>query len=80
MDPNLRLLLAASEHPEELRPAPRRRAFGLEVGRSGIFLRLGRTEAYLCTEPDSAWTWLREAGGLDAQAWRLHLIVDRVPG
>jgi hypothetical protein len=33
----------------------------------------------VCSEADSAWSFLREPGGLDVQAWRLHLIVGRAP-
>lgn len=61
-------------------PAGRgRRRFALELDRRGAFLRLGRVEAYVCFEPDRAWSFLRDPGGFDAQIWRLHLIVGRVP-
>jgi hypothetical protein len=61
-----------------VRPAARR--FAVELDRRGVFARLGRVEAYLCIEPDSAWSFLRESDGFDSQAWRLHLIVGRSPG
>ncbi|WP_372617152.1 hypothetical protein [Falsiroseomonas sp.] len=82
MDPNLKLLLAAANDmdPGMRVPTAGRSRFALEFGRQGIFARFGRIEMYLCTEPDSAWTFLREPGGFDAQAWRLHLIVAPVPG
>jgi hypothetical protein len=57
----------------------RRRRFAVELDRRGVFLRLGRTEAYLCAEPTSAWAFERGPDGLDAQAWRVHLIVGPVP-
>jgi hypothetical protein len=57
----------------------RERRFSAELDRRGLFLRLGRTEAYLCAEPEGAWVFEREAGGLDAQAWRLRLVVERMP-
>jgi hypothetical protein len=81
MDPNLKLLLVAA-NDTGFRPAGlarRQGRFAFEVGRRGIFARLGRFEMYLCTEPDSAWVFLREPGGFDAQAWRLHLIAGPVP-
>ncbi|HEV7264094.1 MAG TPA: hypothetical protein VGN83_04130 [Falsiroseomonas sp.] len=82
MDPNLKLLLAAANDTDPRRrvPAAGRGRFGVEFDRRGVFVRFGRRELYLCTEPDSAWTFLREPGGFDAQAWRLHLIVAPVPG
>lgn len=58
--------------------APRRR-FSIELDPKGLWLRLGRTEAYLCIEPEGAWTLMRETDGFDAQAWRLHLILGKVP-
>ena len=81
MDRNLRLLLAAANDDDfamEAPPAPRRR-FSIEFDRRGIFVSLGATDAYLCREPDSAWRFLRETDGFDAHAWRLHLIVAKVP-
>jgi hypothetical protein len=39
----------------------------------------GCFDAYLCTEPDTAWTFTREPGGFDAQLWRLHLIIGTLP-
>jgi hypothetical protein len=57
----------------------RRRRFALELDRRGVFLRLGQTEAYLCAEPEGAWAFAREPGALDAQAWRLHPVVGRIP-
>lgn len=60
--------------------AARRHRFALELDRRGLFLSLGRVEAYCCTEPESAWLFQREPGGFDAQAWRLHLMVGRTPG
>jgi hypothetical protein len=44
-----------------------------------VFLRLGRTEAYLCAEPTGTWAFERGPDGLEVQAWRLHLIVGPVP-
>jgi hypothetical protein len=57
----------------------RRRRFALELDRRGVFLRLGRTEAYLCAEPTGTWAFERGPDGLDVQAWQLHLIVGPVP-
>jgi hypothetical protein len=81
MDPSLRALVAATERAnwmDEL-AASRARAFSVELDRRGLFLRIGRVEAYLCTEADRAWSFCREPGGLDAQAWRLHLVVGAAP-
>jgi hypothetical protein len=82
MDPNLRALVAAAESSgwTEDDPAPAARSrLAVELGRRGLFLRLGRVEAYACFEPDAAWAFWREPGGFDAQAGRLHLIVGRAP-
>jgi hypothetical protein len=82
---HLRALPAAADAPVGdghawlRRRRRRRRRFALELDRRGVFVRLGRTETYLCAEPDSAWILQREPGALDAQAWRLHLVIDRVP-
>ena len=82
MHHNLNALLAAAADaaPSEVWLASRRRRFSLELDRRGLFLRLGGVEAYLCAEPQAGWSLRREPGGLDAHAWRLHLIVGRVPG
>lgn len=82
MDHNLRLLLAAANDDSfaaDAAPA-RRRRFSIEFGRRGIFVSFAGTDAYLCGEPDSAWSFIREPGGFDAHAWRLHLIVGKAPG
>jgi hypothetical protein len=80
MDRNLRLLLAAANDDGFVAEAtPLRRRFSIEFGRRGIFVTIGSMDVYLCGEADSAWSFLREPGGLDVQAWRLHLIVGRAP-
>jgi hypothetical protein len=82
VDSNVRLLLAAANDDEFTgwaAPAPRR-PFGVEIGCRGLFLQLWRFDAYLCTEPEGAWSFIREPGGFDLQVWRLHLLVGRVPG
>lgn len=76
---DLDALLAADAALAERAAHDTRRRFLVEIGRRGIFVRLGRTEAYLCGEAESAWMAQREPGCLDVQAWRLHLIVGRVP-
>jgi hypothetical protein len=77
MDRRLSHLLAA---PTDGQPAlATRRAFSIEFDRRGLFVSLGRFDGYLCAEPESAWSFLREPGSFDAQVWRLHLIVSRVP-
>jgi hypothetical protein len=81
MDPNLRALVAAAEASdwcEEPIP-PRRRRFSVELDRRGLFLRVARTELYLCAEANGAWSAYREPGGFDLQMWRLHLVVGKVP-
>ena len=77
----LHAMLGAADraHVDHLTPFGRRRHFSVELDRRGLFLRLGRTEAYLCGEPEGAWYCRSEPGGVDAQAWRLHLVVGRVP-
>jgi hypothetical protein len=81
MTNQLRALLAASDRLDidgsgVARPG---RRFSIELDRRGLFLRLGATEAYLCREAEGAWFVQREPGGFDAQLWRLHLVVGRVP-
>jgi hypothetical protein len=81
MDAKLRLLLAAATD-DDVRAwdaPPSRRPFLIEFERRGVFAQLWRFDAYLCTEPDTAWTFTREPGGFDMQVWRLHLIVGTVP-
>lgn len=81
MAPNLRALVASAEHADwtaDPKPAKRSR-FSVESGRRGLFLCLGRLEAYLCIEIEGAWNFWREPGGFDVQAGRLHLIVGRAP-
>jgi hypothetical protein len=56
---------------------PRRRRFSAEFDRRGLFLTFGRFDVYLCTEPEAAWSFLRDANGFDGQFWRLHLIIDK---
>jgi hypothetical protein len=56
--------------------APARRRFSAEFDRRGLFLTFGRFDVYLCTEPEAAWSFLRDRRGLDSQFWRLHLIID----
>jgi hypothetical protein len=71
---HLRALAAAADEPVGdghawlRRRRRRRRRFALELNRRGVFVWLGRTEAYLCAEPDSTWMVQREPGALDAQA------------
>jgi hypothetical protein len=82
MDPKLNhlVLVAANDlgfEPQNL-PA-KRRAFCIEIDRRGMFLSLGGRDAYVCAEPHSAWSFVREPGGFDTQMWRLHLIVSRAP-
>ena len=60
-------------------PARGWRDFSLEPTRSDLFVRTGRFEAYCCLEREGGWWFSREAGGLDVQAWRVRLIVDRAP-
>jgi hypothetical protein len=81
MHQNPSALLVASADPNLSEVAVRasRHRFSIELDRSGLFVRLGRTEAYCCTEPERAWAFVREPGGFDAQAWRLHLIIGRIP-
>jgi hypothetical protein len=78
MDPKLRLMLVASNdlNCSALTFAPRKRRFSAEFDRRGLFLTLGRFDLYLCTEPEAAWSFLRDRHGFDWQFWRLHLIID----
>ncbi|MGK7870952.1 hypothetical protein [Falsiroseomonas sp. E2-1-a20] len=78
MDPKLRLMLVASNdlNCSALTHAPRRRRFSAEFDRRGLFMTFGRFDVYLCTEPEAAWSLLRDRHGLDLQFWRLHLIID----
>jgi hypothetical protein len=60
--------------------APRTgRGLSVDVSRRGVFAKLGRLEAYLCSEAEVAWFAHREPGGCDLQFWRLHLMVGRSP-
>ena len=81
MDPSLRAFVAATKGANwtDGLAASRPRRFSAELDRHGLFLRVGWVEAYLCTKADRAWSFWREPGGFDAQAWRLHLVVGRVP-
>jgi hypothetical protein len=81
MDTKLKLQLVAANDPDFEAPdrEPARRSFSVELDRRGVFITLGRWDVYLCAEPESEWQLLREPGGFDAQAWRLHLIVSRLP-
>jgi len=56
-----------------------KRRVAAELGRRGIFVRIGRIEAYLSVEAQSGWFLEREPGGIDCQAWRLRLMAERVP-
>ena len=81
MDPNLRTLVAAAERAnwtDEL-AASRPSRFSVELDRRGLFLRLGRTEFYLCAEAERAWGLYREPGGFDLHLGRLHLVAGRSP-
>ena len=77
---DLDALLAADDALARRAACAARRRFAAELGGRGVFVRLGRAEAYLCLEDKVAWALRREVGCLDAQAGRLHLIVGRVPG
>ena len=81
MDQKLRLLLVAANENERFGDdvEERRRAFSVEFDRRGVFVTLGRFDTYLCWEPDSACFWRVEQGALDAQLWRVHLMVGAVP-
>ena len=81
MDPKLRALVATAEGADwtEASKPVRQGRFSVELDRRGLFLRLGRVEAYLCAEAEGAWVFYREPGGFDAQAWRLHLVVGTAP-
>ena len=81
MHPSPRALVATAEgsgSTDDPKSATRSR-FSAELDRRGLFLRLGRIEAYLCAEADRAWGLYREPGGFDAQAGRLHLIIGTAP-
>ena len=81
MDANVRLLLVAANdsRPDPVIAPAKRRAFSVEIGRRGVFMTLGPFDAYLCTEPEKTWFAMREPDCFDAQLWRLHLILSRVP-
>jgi hypothetical protein len=78
VDPKLRLMLVASNdlNCSALAQIPRRRRFSAEFDRRGLFLTFGRFDVYVCTEPEAAWSFLRDGRGFDGQFWRLHLIID----
>ncbi len=81
MDPSLRALITATERANWMdeASASQPKLFSVELDRRGLFLRVGRIEAYLCTEADRAWSFCREPGGFDLRAWCLHLLVSKVP-
>jgi hypothetical protein len=81
MDRKLRLLLVGPNdcRIEAREPPTRRRPFSIEIDRQGVFVCVGQFDAYFRAERDTAWYIQREPDGFDAQVWRLHLIVGRVP-
>jgi hypothetical protein len=77
MDRTILRLVTSTSDPAA--PPEGRRSFSAELDCRGLFLNLGPFDAYVCFEAASAWFVQRELGDFDIQAWRLHLIVSRVP-
>lgn len=54
-------------------------SLGMEIDRSGAFLRMGRIEAYLRRTPSAEWSRERGPGWAEVAAGRFRLTVSWAP-